>query len=209
MLKTPRHDFDFSTNGIPLFEFSSSEPETCPNRVALLPRVFGPNAVTLGQHYLHAQLRDYDFPAGAEDGKSRSHAIQLDDSESVTTPFGTDKPRTQQADALAGESAFWKAVNMAIEDDIERWQMIRAAMARGRCRVMARVDTEAVSNSATLKRTHSDGLLARSADTLPPPNKKRSSGLAANALRVQDQDAAVLERRALNSPLAFRPSVAM
>lgn len=161
--------------------------------ITLLPLLFDKKAPLRGEQYLRGELRDRHFdvspppttapvpprPAsrlkGNQRKSSRAEAKAAVDSMAQQAPG----PRVPTVQDEPEQRDFWAALKMAAEEDIERWAKIRAAMAKGFCRVIARVDVEAVPGASPTKRGFPAGLKGAKGfdeEGAPIPTKKRYSG---------------------------------
>ncbi|RDW65030.1 hypothetical protein BP6252_10681 [Coleophoma cylindrospora] len=125
---TRRRDFDFSHSGVPLFEFSSESDPTFADGVPFLS-VEKMTSWSAEEHGAYT-VEEY---AEVHEQWARSDAAWDEESGERKRDM-----RGKAEQPAAAKGRWWSEFYAKMYEDSRRWGRIRAAMARGKCRVVVR-----------------------------------------------------------------------
>ncbi|TGO65537.1 hypothetical protein BCON_0002g01230 [Botryotinia convoluta] len=143
-----RQDYDFSFQGIPIFEFSTrtlfpqpenSFPNTAPTADFLsieVPRPYDPDdpylpfplQVSQNPGLLQREVRKYARAAGVKGEELRTYGDMMTDESGVDV----------SEEVSPNEGIWWCEFYRGITRDRIRWERVKRCMGRGRCRVVVR-----------------------------------------------------------------------
>jgi hypothetical protein len=123
-----RRDFDISHNGIPLFEFSlpNSSPFPHPENLPSLLEVG-----ELGPFYQGDEFEAYE---------KAEYEEMVQEAASQKNWLGDEIPGSRAMVPSPNAGYWWKVFYALVEEDAERWQSVKNAMERGKCRVVVRYE---------------------------------------------------------------------
>ncbi|KAE9365776.1 hypothetical protein N431DRAFT_472371 [Stipitochalara longipes BDJ] len=119
-----RRDFDFSHNGCPVFEFNTSSSTLFPSTSSqtAIPQFL--EVGEIGPFYAGDEFSLCDEKEFDERIKAAEVKVEGEEGvRKVESPF---------------QGQWWKVFYEGVSEDVARWEGIRSAMARGKCRVVVR-----------------------------------------------------------------------
>jgi hypothetical protein len=123
-----RRDFDISHNGIPLFEFSlpNSSPFPHPENLPSFLEVGD-----LGPFYQGDEFEAYE---------KAEYEEMVQEAAAQKNWLGDEIPGSRAMVPSPNSGYWWKGFYALVEQDAERWQSVKNAMGRGKCRVVVRYE---------------------------------------------------------------------